>query len=199
MAAPLIKATPRFGKRKSDLKAIRSEGNIPAVIYGQTMPPASIVLVGREFKERAAGHRMIQVDFQGRQIPAMVQDIMRHPVDRTILHIELHAVSMEEEVQSQVPVILHGLEKVEKSGGIIQQQKRDITVSGFAAQIPDYILAEVSHVHIGDVLRVKDLVMPQGIVSVSDEDEVIMSVVAPKTTVTESPAMPDAVPSAQSV
>lgn len=185
MATPTIQATKRFSKTKKDLKTIRAAGDIPAVMYGKSFPPRSLVLQGSDFRARAAGHRMIEVMIDGEQIPAVVQDIMRHPIDRAILHIELHAVALDQLTNASIPVILNGLEKVERSGGIVQQQLREVEITGLPQAIPDYITHDISRLKIGDTVHAKDLQLPTGITLLADADEVVLSVLAPKRQITE--------------
>jgi len=191
MAAPVISALPRFTKTKSDLKKIRAAGDIPAVMYGQSLPPRSLIVSGTDFRARARGHRMIELIIEGQQIPVVVQDIMWHPVDRNILHIELHAVAMNERTHAQVPILIHGLESVEKHGGIVQMQVREAAVEGLPSSIPDSLTVDVSQLSLGDMIRLRDLSLPTGVTLHSDGEEVILAIVAPKLqTIEESAAAP---------
>ncbi len=199
MGVPSISVSLRVGAKKSDLRKIRANGDIPAVIYGKSMPPISVVLPGIEYRKKIAGHRMIQVNLQGQSTPAIIQDVMYHPVDRNVLHVELHAISMGEEITAPVPVYLEGLEQLERRGGIVQQQLREVQVTGFANRIPDFLQINVASLRLGDTLFAKDVPLPDGVVLATAQDELVVSVVAPKTTVTENPADPEAVTSQQSL
>lgn len=189
MTAPVIAATMRMRNTKGELKRIRAVGDIPAVMYGKSMPPRSLVLPGADFRTYAKGHRMIEVRIDGEQVPVVVQDIMVHPIDRRILHIELHAVLMDEPIQAEVPIMLQGLEMVEKHGGIVQQQLREVLVSGLPEAIPDFLMQDISSLRVGDSLRMKDVALPAGVVLRSLQDEVVLSVIAPKLHVTEESAV----------
>ncbi|MCY0876225.1 MAG: 50S ribosomal protein L25 [Firmicutes bacterium] len=189
MAAPVITASKRMSRTKGDLKRIRATGDIPAVIYGKSRVPQSLVLPGADFRMRAKGHRMIEVRIDNEQVPVVIQDIMVHPIDRQILHIELHAVAMDEQTQVFVPIILNGLELVEKHGGIVQQQVREAEVIGLPQSIPDFLTLDISAMQVGDSLRMKDIPLTSGITLCSPGEEVVLSVIAPKLHVVEEPVV----------
>jgi len=188
MATPMIEATIRFGKAKRDLRMIRAAGDIPAVIYGKSVPPRSLVLPGGIFRKTAVGHRMIDVVVEGQTFPAVVQDMMWHPIDHTILHVELHAVALDQTITASVPILLQGIERVEKRSGIVQQQLREAEVSGLPTAIPDYLMQDIGHLEIGEALYMRDLVLPEGVELRSDLQEVVLTVLAPKRVSEESPS-----------
>ncbi|MFC4768542.1 50S ribosomal protein L25 [Effusibacillus consociatus] len=179
----LVRGGLRKKLTKGERNQIRREGGIPGVIYGRKVASTPIFIDAESFKRIAAnnGYGLIEMNIEGLgRYHAMVHHIDREPVKRHVLHIDFHAVSLDEPVDVEVPVYLNGLEEVEKRDGVIQQQMREVMVRALPADVPEHILVDISHLQIGDNLRVKDLPVPASCEIKSDPEELIVAVIAAK-------------------
>src|SRR4029079_18684180 len=93
-------------------RRLRAEGNIPGVLYGHGMTPVSLSVNRRELRHAIAGpaglNILLDLSVEGTTYPAIIKDIQRHPIKRTVSHIDFQQVSLNEEITISVPVHLHG-------------------------------------------------------------------------------------------
>jgi large subunit ribosomal protein L25 len=182
MQAVALRALLREQIRRGETRKIRQRGDIPAVVYGKQVPPRWITLDGVQFRRAHVGnHGLVRLQIQGDgEVHAMIQEVQRDPITQAVLHVDFHAVSLSEPVESTVSVILNGLEKVEKRGGMIQQQVREIRVRCLPTDVPEYILLDISHLEIGGRIDCSQIDLPPNVELRSDPDEVVVNVVSPR-------------------
>jgi len=172
---------------KNAAKRLRREGLLPAVIYGKDIESLPIAVDAREFTRayESTGRNVlitltIEGDGEASKHTVMVKEVQRHPLRREIIHADFHRISLEDKITTVVPLVLTGEEQVEKAGGILQHQLREIEVKVLPTEIPEAITADVAELEVGDSLTVGDLRVPEGVEVLTPPEEVIVSVVAPK-------------------
>lgn len=176
----VIRGGLRTKLSKGERNRIRREGGVPAVIYGRGVKSTPIYIDAESFKRIAAqnGYGLVEMHIDGLgRYHAMIHHIDREPLHKKVLHIDFHAVSLDEPVDVEVPVYLDGLEEVEKRDAVIQQQMREVTVQALPADVPEHILADISHMQIGDRLRAKDLPLPPECRLKSDPEDIVVMVI----------------------
>ncbi|KYP81252.1 50S ribosomal protein L25 [Ferroacidibacillus organovorans] len=193
MTAQTIEAQMRSPSNKGTRKRLRKAGTVMGVIYGRGHAPLSIMLAEDVVRQRIAGHRVVRIECDGVVHPSIVQRIHRHPISRHILDVEFHEVVGDEKTEASVPLILQGLEAVEKRGGIVQQQTLEVTISAKLDDIPEWIALDIGHLNVGEVMHMRDVTLPSGVDLAEDPGEIVISVLAPKATVADVGAAPDAV------
>src|SRR3954452_851972 len=118
---------------------------------------------------------------------ALVQEIQHAPVSGDVLHVDFHAVSMDEMIEADVPLEPTGTANgVKNFGGLLEQSLRSLSIECLPRDLPDVITVDVSALNIGDAIHVRDIPLPQGVTAKSPADLTAISVVAP--TVEEAPA-----------
>jgi large subunit ribosomal protein L25 len=178
-----LQAGLRTSLTKRERNRIRREGGVPAILYGRSVEPTPVYISGESFKKLAQhnGYGLVELVIDGRgTYTAVVHKIDRDPLNKQVLHIDFHAVQMNDPVDVEVPIVLQGLEQVEKRGGIVQQQLREVMVRALPADLPEHILADIHALEIGDSLRVGQLTVPARCELKSDPDQVVVSVIEPK-------------------
>jgi large subunit ribosomal protein L25 len=180
MEAIVLEAEQRTDMRHGETRRIRRRGDIPAIVYGKNQEPKPVIIDGVQFRKLHVGsHGLLRLKIKGgRDIHAMIQDVQRNPITREVIHIDLHSVSLSEPVEAGVTVVLNGLEAVEKRGGIVQQQVREIRIRCLPTQVPEHIAVDISHLDIGDRVVCSEIQIPEGIELRSDPDEVIVNVIS---------------------
>ncbi len=172
------------GKRSS--RRLRRQGWIPGVVYGKDMETFPVAIQEREMTrliaQGALRGRLIELRLEGdgdqNGVVALVQEIQRHPITGAIIHVDFHRVSMEEEVEIDVPVVVTGEDQLQHDWAIIQHQLRSVTVRCRAAEVPDHLEADVSGLEFGDQLTVAELKVPEGVRVMTDPHEVVLTVVS---------------------
>ncbi|HEX3303415.1 MAG TPA: hypothetical protein VHR64_11080, partial [Thermomicrobiales bacterium] len=108
--------------------------------------------------------------------PVFIREVQLEPVRHDPLHIDFFAPNLRKELTASVPVVLH--HQNPNAEGIFNHVHTEIQLRGLPAAMPHQIDADISElVAVGDTLRVADLTLPEGVVSVTGEDEVIVSIV----------------------
>jgi large subunit ribosomal protein L25 len=179
----VLKAEKREGKTKSEIKQIRAEGKIPAVVYGRKAGSAAISVEGKELIALLRGnpHAVLQIEMPtGGKHSVMVQDVQKDIMTGAILHVDLHQISMNDPVHTNVVVTLTGEAKGVREGGILTLETREIEIKCLPKDIPASLTADISGLEIGGHLLVSDLELPDKVELLSNPDDVVAAILAPK-------------------
>lgn len=196
MKSVAMNAQPRSAARRSAVKALRSTGVIPAVIYGRLAPPQNLELNSREFGDAIAHHAseniLVDLAVKGDQRPqrlALVQEIQHHPVSGHILHVDFHEVAPTEKVTIQVPVESTGeAVGVKTGGGVLEHVMFRLKVRALPKDLPEFITVDVSALEIGKAIHLGDIVPPAGCEILGSKELTVLAVAAPITEVQEAAA-----------
>ncbi|QUL97804.1 MAG: 50S ribosomal protein L25 [Candidatus Fermentithermobacillus carboniphilus] len=169
---------------KGAARACRREGLVPAIVYGKNTEPVPVALDSKAVRQlfaRTQGHiHHIVMEDPKFEADVMVQDVARDPITGSLLHLDLHKISLTEKVRAEVPITIVGETELEKKGLILQRQLREITVECLPAEIPDSVVLDVSGLSVGDTVTAGELSLPSGIRLVTSPSEVVAVAVAPK-------------------
>jgi large subunit ribosomal protein L25 len=193
MASVQLNAVPRSDVGKGAARTLRSEGKIPAVIYGHAREPQPLAIDQRELERLlshiAAESTVIELSLDGTTARTLIREIQRHPFKRQILHVDFQELVAGEKVTVSVPILLVGVpEGVRAEGGVLDQTMRELSIHVDPADIPNHIDVDVSALTIGRSVHVSDLALPEGVEVLDDEDATICVVSAPRAVVEEAPA-----------
>ena len=124
MSTTKLAATPRTATGSANARRLRAEGHIPGVLYGHGMTPISLSVERRDLRLALSGpsgsNTVLSLEVGGTAYPAVVKELQRHPVKRTVSHIDFQQVSMHEEITVNVPLRLEGEAKaVAAEGGLV--------------------------------------------------------------------------------
>ena len=167
MAITLTAATGREpGSRASS--RLRADGHVPAVVYGLGRAEQSVSVpwadLRRALTTDAGMNALITLEVDGTTDLAIVKDLQRHPVRRTVLHVDFLRVDPDADVAVEVPIVLTGVaSKVESRRGIVDQPLKTVTVKARPTAIPSSLELDVTDLELGDSLTVADLVLPAGV------------------------------------
>ena len=167
---------------KGSVKQMRRAGNIPAVLYAPGRSEnQSIEVDGPEFaaalrkmKQGSLPTTVFTLDFEGKEMQAIVKEIQYHPTSYRIVHIDLQELQDAVSVQVKVPVRCVGMDNCEgiKLGGFLRQVIRHVKVKCLPKDIPAEFELNVQHLKMKQSKRVSDIAMPQGVQAVSSTKEV---------------------------
>src|SRR3982074_2660497 len=148
MAVVSFSATARDITGKGAARTLRTQGQVPAVIYGHGRNPQSLSLNARDL-DKMLGHiqaesTVIEVTVGGATSKTLIREIQRHPIRRQILHVDFQALVAGEKVTVSIPILLQGIpEGVRLGGGVLDQTLRAIEIEGDPSNIPDHIEYDV--------------------------------------------------------
>lgn len=177
-----LKASKRIVTGKQ-VKALRREGLLPAVVYGRRIESIPISLDMREASrilEKAASSALIVLDVDGEQYYTLVREKQRNPVLGTFRHIDFQAVSLTEKVRANVAIQLIGeAPAVDMYFGILVSNLEQLSVESLPKNLPERIEVDLGSLQeIGDAIFVRDLSLPKGVEVLDDLNEIVVVVTA---------------------
>jgi len=174
----------RAGKGAS--RAMRREGRVPAVVYGNKQEALAIHLEEKALiKAMANGHFMntvVMIDGVGELVRTLPKDVQFHPVTDRPLHVDFLRISEHTTVHVNVPVVFTDEEKAPgiKRGGVLNIVRHELELICDAAEIPDHIDISLEGLDVGASIHISNVTLPQGSKSaIDDRDFTIATIVAP--------------------
>lgn len=176
-----LKATERTEKANK----VRSEGKIPAVVYGKGFEPVSIAMDKLEFAHiyREAGtSNLIELLLSDKKFKILVSELQKDPLTGAVLHADFLKVNMKEKIHAEIP-----LEFIGDSAAVMNLEGSLITpVDSVEVEcLPGDLISEIQ-VDISVLedfeknIKVSDLNIPAGIEVLSDPEEIIAFVQEPR-------------------
>ena len=171
-------------------RRLRREDRIPAVVYGLGMTPISVSVDRRDLRAALSGpsgvNTVLDLTVEGTVYPAIVKEMQRHPVRRTVSHIDFLQVNLDVEITVSVPVVLLGEAKeVTMNNGLVDLQMAEIQVTTTPRTIPDSIEIDISEMTVDDVITVGQLAVPAGCVFAHEDDQPVVTVTILRTAAEE--------------
>jgi large subunit ribosomal protein L25 len=177
-------ARERAGKGAS--RALRREGRVPAVIYGDNQEPVMVHVEEKALnKLLGTGHFMnsvVMVEVGGKAARTLPKDVAFHPVTDRPLHVDFMRVGEHSTVRVEVPVIFQNEDASPgiKRGGVLNIVRHELELICDAASIPDDVVVDLSGTDVGDTIHISHVQLPAGAKSaIEDRDFTIATIVAP--------------------
>ena len=181
-----LSAEPRERAGKGASRALRRDGRVPAVIYGNKQEPTAIHVEEKELmKMLHTGHFMnsvVMIDLEGKPTRTLPKDVHFHPVSDRPIHVDFLRISEHAKVTVHVPV--HFIDEAQspgiKRGGVLNVVRHELELVCDAAEMPDHIDVSLAGLDLGDSLHISAVKLPRGAASaITDRDFTIATVVAP--------------------
>jgi large subunit ribosomal protein L25 len=177
-------ARDRAGKGAS--RALRRDGRVPAVVYGEKKEPLSIHLEEKLLsKMLSSGHFMnsvVMIDLGGKAHRTLPKAIDFHPVSSRPIHVDFLRIGEHTKVTVNVPVRFENEDDSPglKRGGVLNVVQHELELNCDAAHIPDEIHISLEGLEIGDSIHISNITLPEGsTAAIDDRDFTIATVVAP--------------------
>jgi large subunit ribosomal protein L25 len=166
------------------VRRLRRAGNVPGILYGGTEAPVAFQ-VGALLLRNTLAHAGAVLDLSlddAKPTPVMVKELVRHPVNGAIQHIDLLRVRMDRKIHATVILDLVGGDEAPgvRDGGVLEQVAREVMVEAFPGDIPDTIEHDVSGLEAGATLTLAEIRPPADIAFIDDPDTVVATITAPR-------------------
>jgi len=183
-----INASPRKIVRKG-VKALRREGQLPAVLYGRNFDTQPIMFDYRETSrviQLLGSSTLVVIDLGEESHYALIREKQRDVIKGNLLHVDFQVVSLTEKVHAEVSIELIGESPAVKDlGGLIVVNNEQLEVEALPRDLPDRIVIDISTLkEIGDTIYVRDLTLEGEVSILADEDEPIVLITLPSIEVT---------------
>ncbi len=183
-----LKAQPRSAVGRHRVRRLRAEGKIPAVLYGRkghlALEISALELV-EAFHGRGTEKVLIDLQVEGgdgvQQKLAFLQAIQEHPLTDRILHVDLHELSADEKIHTEVEVHPVGDPVgVRTGGGLLQAPVRHLHITCLPHDLPESISVDVEALGVGESIHVGDVTPPAGVEFLNPKEQVLFTVTAPQ-------------------
>lgn len=175
------------GAEAGTVNAIRRDGSIPAVLYGEGRDVVSLILNVRAFDTvlhtSAGEHALIDLDVEGHSDlngPVMVKDVQHHPIRGHVLHADLLRIDLKKKITTEVSIKLIGQSKGVVEGGVLDFQFRAVEIECLALDVPEFLPLDITSLEIGDNRHVSDLDVPETLEILTPLERAVVAIHAPR-------------------
>ncbi|MCU0505817.1 MAG: 50S ribosomal protein L25 [Chloroflexi bacterium] len=190
---PTLAAETRevLGKKVAHL---RRAGRLPAVVFGHGKQSVPVTVDAHEFellRRRIAGSTLVDLSVDGKKAhPVFIHDVQISPVTRRMLHAELFLVRMTEETTMDIPLVMVGeAPAVKDHGGTLLHALEMLKVRALPANLPERFEVSVDGlVDFDTQIHVRDIAIPSDVTLLTDPDEMVARVQAPRVEAAEAAA-----------
>lgn len=144
---------------KKDTQALRKEGRVPCVLYGQG-DQVHFSVRSVDVQKLIYSPDVYQVELEiegGKKATAIIQDLQMHPVKDTPIHVDFLELADDKKVKVSLPLRHTGAAIGVINGGKLRQPYRKLRVVGLPGDLPDSITVDVTDLRIGQSIRISDL------------------------------------------
>ena len=182
----ILKATKRTTTSSGQINNLRSEGFIPAILYGGKKDNINISLKKLYLKDiiktETFMSKVVDLDIDGNSEKALPRDVAYDPVSDEPIHIDFMRIVKGSRLILEIPVkfINHDKAPGLKKGGVLNTVRRKVELKCPAENIPDEIVVDLNNAEIGNSIKIASVKLPENVVpTIVDRDFVIATVVAP--------------------
>lgn len=180
-----LTAETRDLAHRSEIKTLRADRKIPAVVYGPEMKPVSITVAYNPFVKALADageSTLVEVDVAGAKHNVLIKDTQTDPATGRFTHVDFYAVSMKKELETDVTLEFIGESEAVKSGGTLVKVKDALSVRCLPKDLVRSIEVSIERLKTyDDVITVADVQLPSGLTVLAESEDVIAKVSAPLT------------------
>lgn len=186
MKSTTLTAVKRERAGKGAARAVRNQGLVPGVIYGDKKPPVLFSIDPRQILAQMARPgfwtHQFEIDIDGEVTLTMCQDLQVHPVSDRPIHVDFLRIRADSIVTVDVPVKFVNEDRAPglKRGGVLNVVRHDIEVHCKANDVPEHLVADLAGLDVGDSIHISAVALPEGVKpTIADRDFTIATIVAP--------------------
>lgn len=155
-----------FGKGPN--RRLRSQGFVPAVVYGKELAPLALTVAERDFdrilRTKLGMNTLIDLQIENdNHHKVLIKDYQGHAVNRRVKHIDFFVVDENQEVAISIPAHFVGKAKGLAQGGVLDVKKHEIDLLAQVGKIPEEITIDVTDLGVGDNIHLSDITLPAGV------------------------------------
>ncbi|HEX7342598.1 MAG TPA: 50S ribosomal protein L25/general stress protein Ctc [Rhodanobacteraceae bacterium] len=165
-----ITAARRTDAGKGASRRLRRAGKVPAVIYGNNIPPVNLELDHEEVL-LASRHEwffssVLDLEVEGQTQPVLIRDWQVHPYKQQMLHMDIFRI--DENAQLRVTVPIHFLNQDtspagKASGVAISHNLTEVEVACLPKDLPEHLEVDLGALELGDLIHLSDIKLPAGV------------------------------------
>jgi large subunit ribosomal protein L25 len=165
-----LTATLREDMGKGASRRLRHANKLPAVVYGEGKDPVSITLEQKEVQYQLPDEdfysQVLSLVIDNKAEDVLLRDIQHHPYKREVMHMDFIRVNPKHAVHVHIPLHFIGVEAspgVKTENGVISHVIMEVELECLPKNIPHFIEVDLSGMHVGDIIHLSDLKLPEGV------------------------------------
>ena len=176
-----LDAESRSDSGKGASRRLRHQGLVPAIVYGGKFDPVQVSIDHNvflhELDKETIYTQVVDLKIEGKVQEVILRDLQRHPYKNKILHADFFRIDKNTPIKVVVPVHVTNAEEcvgVKMDGGMMTQLVTEIEIIALPKDLPEYLEIDALELHLGEILHLTDIKMPEGveIVSLTHLDDV---------------------------
>lgn len=175
-----IKIEKRELINTNENKRLRGKGLLPGIVYGRGEVSLPVVLKKDELRKtltKFGRNTLFKLYLsEDESFDVIAKEIQLEPISGEYLHVDFQKVSLTEEINAEVSIVIVGKESLELKRFNLIRQTDILTVRGFPQDIPDSVVVDVSNLNVGDTITVGDISLPKGIILETDVNQLVVAV-----------------------
>jgi large subunit ribosomal protein L25 len=195
-----LTAHARTVKGKGASRRLRHQEQVPAILYGSGKPAQSILLshfeVLKALKNEAFYSHILTLHVEGHAQQVVLKDVQRHPYKPRVMHMDFLRIDAAHKIIMHVPLHFTGEDiapgvKVDK--GLVNKLIQDIEIRCLPADLPEFIMVDISNLTLNGALQLTEIVLPKGVelahkIEDPEHDVVVVNIQLPRAAEEEKPA-----------
>ena len=155
---------------KGASRRLRKQNLVPAIIYGGGEEPMAIAIKVNEMVKsleyEAFFSQVLTITVDGEEHQAVIKDLQRHPAKGFPMHADFQRIVKGQKINMNIPLHFSGREDAPgtKAGGILSTLVTEVEIVCLPSQLPEYLEVDVSGMEIGDLFRLSDIDLPEGVI-----------------------------------
>jgi large subunit ribosomal protein L25 len=180
----VVKSEKRQGLGSNAARRLRSQGFVPAVLYGESMASTPLVLSKKDIVQilrlESGENTIFKVSVDADSYDVMIKDLQVDPASDELLHVDLIRISMDKAVRVAVPVVHRGEPVgVKTEGGFVDFVTREVEIECLPRDIPESLAIDISELHIHQSFKVEGMSVPAGVRVLTDPGTVLVLISLP--------------------
>jgi large subunit ribosomal protein L25 len=165
-----LNAESRSDSGKGASRRLRHQGLVPAIVYGGKFDPVQVSIDHNVFLHQLDKEtiytQVVDLKLDGKIQEVILRDLQRHPYKNKILHADFFRIDKNTPIKVVVPVHVNNAEEcvgVKMDGGMLTQVVTEIEIIALPKDLPEYLEIDALELHLGDILHLTDINMPEGV------------------------------------
>jgi large subunit ribosomal protein L25 len=156
-----LPATTFEAEKKGDIKRLRREGKIPAVLYGHKEKTKQIYVDQKGFKQVLDALKeetvIVNLKIGSKSYACVIKSLQQNPLNEELMHIDFQHIHKKEKIKATVPIHAIGDAPGVEKGGILDVHLHEVVVRCLPDALPSHIDVDVSNLDLGETVHLRDL------------------------------------------
>ena len=186
-----LKATKRETKTRGQIKDLRTNGFIPAILYGGKSPNQKLSIDVKSFNNLFNSETflstIIDLDIEGTKEKVIPRDVSFHVVSERPTHIDFMRIVKGSKIILEIPVIFENNSESPglKKGGVLNIVRRKVQLKCEAENIPENLIVDLAGLDIGASIKISSVKLPENAKPTITDRDFVVATIAPPTIVKE--------------